>query len=53
MGCCKSCDDGHECEGGKAPCGEVPAGVIIPRELDLPTVIEVPPDVPQAEEEGG
>lgn len=53
MGCCKSCDEGKECEGGKAPCGEVPAGVIIPRELDLQPVIEAPAEPERPEEEGG
>jgi hypothetical protein len=53
VGCCNSCDEGHECEGGKAPCGEVPAGVIIPRELDLQPVIEAPAATKREMEDSG
>lgn len=38
---------------GKAPCGEVPAGVIIPRELEIQTVIEAPAQPESPGEDGG
>lgn len=48
MSCCKSCEEGKGCSGETAT---VPAGVIVPRELDVQTVIESPPRH-EHEEEG-
>ncbi|KAF0243296.1 MAG: hypothetical protein FD180_3481 [Planctomycetota bacterium] len=50
-GCCHSCDDGKACEGEVSPCGSVPPGVIIPREIEVRPVIEDPQESGESQED--